>query len=130
MKKSGILHKDLNTVIASLGHMDTIIICDAGLPIPNETQRVELAFMEGIPGILEVLDAVLDEVVVEGVYMAAESKEKCRLNGEIEQRFKQMSIEYIPHAEFKEMSKSCKAIIRTGEFTPYSNVLLVCGCAY
>jgi len=41
-----------------------------------------------------------------------------------------VEVEYIPHAEFKQRSRNCKAIIRTGEFTPYSNVMFVCGCAY
>ena len=58
MKKDGILNKNLNTLIASLGHKDTIIICDAGLPIPDESQRVELAFQPGVPGQLEVVSAI------------------------------------------------------------------------
>ncbi|AYO29804.1 MAG: D-ribose pyranase [Thermoanaerobacteraceae bacterium] len=131
MKKGGILNKRLNEVIASLGHMDTIVICDAGLPIPDENQRVDLAFEPGTPGQIQVLKAVLNEVVVEKVIMAEESKKVSpEMHEEILKLLGDKEIEYVPHTEFKERSKKSKAIIRTGEFTPYSNVMLVCGCAY
>jgi len=44
MKNGGMLNKRLCEVIANLGHMDTIVICDAGLPISDENQRVDLSF--------------------------------------------------------------------------------------
>lgn len=134
MKKSGILNKRLNEVIASLGHLDTLVVCDAGLPIPHEGQRVDLAFVPGTPGQMEVLTALLNEIVVESVVIAVESKE---LNHTMYRDIINLlhehdihDIQYVPHTEFKERSKQSKAIVRTGEFTPYSNVMLVCGCAY
>ncbi|WP_422447628.1 D-ribose pyranase [Thermoanaerobacterium sp. DL9XJH110] len=131
MKKGGILNKRLCEVIASLGHMDTIVICDAGLPIPDENQRVDLAFEPGTPGQIQVLRAILKEIVVEKVIMAEESKKVSpKMHEEILKLLGDVEIEYVPHTEFKERSRKSKAIIRTGEFTPYSNVMLVCGCAY
>lgn len=131
MKKGGILHKHLNEVIASLGHMDTIVVCDAGLPIPDERQRVELAFKEGVPGQLEVIEELLKEIVIEKAIMANESKTVSpEMHANILKLLGDVEVEYIPHAEFKQRSRNCKAIIRTGEFTPYSNVMFVCGCAY
>jgi D-ribose pyranase len=111
--------------------MDTIVICDAGLPIPDENQRVDLAFEPGTPGQIQVLKAVLNEIVVEKVIMAEESKKVSpKMHEQILKLLGDKEIEYVPHTEFKEKSKKSKAIIRTGEFTPYSNVMLVCGCAY
>jgi D-ribose pyranase len=131
LKRSGILHKQLNELIASLGHLDTVIICDAGLPIPDEGQRIELALKEGVPEQLEVVEAVLKEIVVEKVFMAQETKIfSPDMHNSLMRLLGDKDIEYIPHKEFKEKSKLCKGIIRTGEFTPYSSVLLVCGCAY
>ena len=40
---------------------------------------------------------------------------------------KEMEVEMIPHTEFKKRSKRVKGIIRTGEFTPYSNIILISG---
>lgn len=131
MKKGGILHAQLSHLIARLGHMDTIIIGDAGLPIPQEPQRIDLALIEGIPGQIDVLDAVLREIVVEKAVMATESRRTSpAMHGRVRKSLGTIPVSYVPHRTFKEMSVSCKGIIRTGEFTPYSNVLLVCGCAY
>ena len=131
MKKNGILHKQLNAVIASLGHMDTIIICDAGLPIPDECQRVELAFVEGIPGQLQVLESLLKEIIVEKAILANESKTVSpQMHADVVRLLGTIPMEFVDHEQFKQRSKQCKAIIRTGEFTPYVSVLLVCGCAY
>ncbi len=65
MKKIGILNQPISSVIAGLGHMDTLVVADAGLPIPQETQRIDLALVEGIPGFLDTLRAVLMEMKVE-----------------------------------------------------------------
>lgn len=134
MKKSGILNKQLNELIGSLGHMDTIIACDAGLPIPREDQRIDLALVPGTPGLVQVLRALLEELVVEKAVIASETREVSpQLFEDIIQLLEEsgiQDIEYIPHIEFKERSVGCKAIVRTGEFIPYANVLLVCGCVF
>ncbi len=39
MKKTGIINQPISAVIAGLGHTDTVVIADAGLPIPPETER-------------------------------------------------------------------------------------------
>jgi D-ribose pyranase len=36
-------------------------------------------------------------------------------------------IKTVPHATFKEQTRTSRAIIRTGECTPYANVILVAG---
>ena len=43
MKKNGILNPQLNRVISEMGHRDMLIIADAGLPIPKEVERIDLA---------------------------------------------------------------------------------------
>jgi D-ribose pyranase len=48
VKKIGILNQPISSVIAGLGHMDTLFVADAGLPIPQETQRIDLALVEGM----------------------------------------------------------------------------------
>jgi len=36
-------------------------------------------------------------------------------------------VETLSHVEFKKLTASTKAIVRTGEFTPFANVILVAG---
>jgi len=131
MKKGGILNKKLCEVIASLGHTDTVVICDAGLPIPDENQRVDLALEQGIPGQIQVLRALLKEITVEKAILADEiRKVSPKMHEEILKVLGDIEVEYVPHSEFKKLTEKSKAIVRTGEFTPYANVILVCGCAF
>ena len=53
--KKGLL---LSAVIAECGHTDQICLCDAGLPIPATTQRIDLALKAGVPGLLETAQVV------------------------------------------------------------------------
>lgn len=131
MKKIGILNKEISEIIAGLGHTDQIIICDAGFPIPQGVKRVDLALEEGIPSFMDTLRVILKELAVEKVVVEKETKEVSpKRYDEILQFFSDTEIEMIPHVEFKERSKNVKAIIRTGEFTPYSNLMLIAGVIY
>jgi D-ribose pyranase len=129
MKKNGILNSHLNRIISEMGHRDMLIIADAGLPIPKEVERVDLALKCGIPSFTEVLRAVLSELEVEETYVAKEIKEKnpqtlnliSSLIGEVK---------FITHEELKELSKQARAIIRTGECSPYANIILISGVTF
>jgi D-ribose pyranase len=128
MKKQGLLNKELNTVIASLGHTDTIVIADCGLPIPSDVPRIDLSLVKGEPPFLRVVDTILDEMVVESITLAEEIKEQNKtIHTKLKDRFAETPITYVPHDEFKQMMDSAKAVIRTGEATPYANVILHAG---
>lgn len=131
MKKIGILNQDISEVIASLGHFDTIVVCDAGLPIPLGVRRIDLALRPGLPGFLETLKTIAVELHVEGWIMAQEVREESphMLEGVCEV-FPDAEGEFVPHSEFKEMCRHAKAIIRTGEFTHYANVILIAGVVF
>jgi len=125
MKKNGILNPQLNRVISEMGHRDMLIIADAGLPIPKEVVTLKC----GIPSFAEVLPAVLSELKVEDAYVAKEIKEKnpqtlnlvSSLIGEVK---------FITHKELKELSKQARAIVRTGECSPYANIILISGVIF
>lgn len=131
MKKRGILNKELNTLLASLGHTDTIVIADCGLPIPNEQARIDLSLVKGVPPFLSVLDAVMDELETEEVVLAEEIKdENPDLYESIRARMGGVPVQFVPHEQFKAMTKQAKAVIRTGEATPYANIILRSGVSF
>ena len=131
MKKKGILNKHISEVVASLGHKDTLVIADAGLPIPAETQRIDLALTEGIPPFLETLRVVLEEMQVEEAIVAEEMKSVSpQVFEEVNRILGDVPIKAVPHEMFKEHTRSAKAVIRTGEFTPYANVILTSGVVF
>ncbi len=131
MKKTGILNAPISTVISSMGHTDILCIADAGLPIPPSTQRIDLALKPGIPGFITVLDAVLEELEVESITLAGEIKVfNPEMEKEIRRRFEPDRITYISHQEFKEMTRHAKGVVRTGECTPYANIILSSGVVF
>lgn len=132
MKRSPLLHAELSQVIAALGHGDMIVIGDAGLPIPDGPKRIDLALTPGIPRVADVLKAVLSEMQVERALIAREAMEH-RFAGDLpEWCAGQLAVvpETISHEELKRLSARAKAVIRTGECTPYANIVLCSGVTF
>jgi len=128
MKKRGILNKELNTVISEMGHKDTITISDAGLPIPKNVKRIDLALKRGYPEFLKILKAVLEDLVVEKAFIASEIKEiSPEMHKNLISLLGEIEVEYISHNQFKKQSEDSRAVVRSGETTPYANVILVSG---
>ena len=131
MKKTSLLQSDLSYIIATLGHLDTLVIADAGLPIPAETLRIDLALTQGVPGAAQTLKVVLDEMKVERVILAEEVKDRNpEFLAHVQKLLPQLPIDFVPHTEFKMRTASSRAIVRTGEFAPYANVILVSGVVF
>lgn len=132
MKKTGLLHGQLSRVIAEMGHKDAILIADAGMPIPKNMECIDLALTKGIPGFLEVLRAISLELEVEEYILAEETRQ---VSPHIKEGIsslvgEQVKYKELSHEELKEISKTCKACIRTGEFTPYANIILKAGVVF
>lgn len=131
MKKSGILNAQLIGYIAALGHKDTFMIGDAGMPVPKGVPIVDLVLCGGVPTFRQVTDAILDETVVEGYTIADEIEEKNpALLSYIQEKLAGAEEERIPHVELKKRSADVKFAVRTGEFTPYPNIILRAGVAF
>ena len=138
MKKSGLLHPELSHVIASLGHTDTLVIADAGLPTPEGVLRIDLAYTAGQPPFLSVLEAVLAEMEVESATLALEMQSVTpkafykKVLGRLEAlpKVKKQGVYFSSHEDFKTQTLQAKAIVRTGEFTPYANVILQSGVVF
>ncbi|MDO0927619.1 D-ribose pyranase [Streptomyces sp. TG1A-8] len=126
MKKAGILNRHLAGALAALGHGDGVLVCDAGMPIPDGPRVVDLAFRAGVPSFAEVVDGLLAELVVEGATAAAEVRTANPAAGALlADRFPGLVL--VPHEQLKELSAGARLVVRTGEARPYANVLLRCG---
>lgn len=131
MKKTGLLNSEISATISQMGHTDSIAIGDCGLPIPKETKRIDLALIKDIPTFIGTLKAVLMELQIEEVELAKETMEiSPDLYKEIEQEIGDVKITLITHEELKSKLKECKAVIRTGEQTPYANIILKSGVVF
>ncbi|MGV6987671.1 D-ribose pyranase [Testudinibacter sp. P80/BLE/0925] len=139
MKKTALLNAQLSHLIATLGHTDSLTICDAGLPIPFEVERVDLALTAGVPHFLQTVAVVTQELFVESAVLAEEIKAK---NPEIhdallqqlqqleQQQGNQIAVDYVSHEEFKALSSQSNGIVRSGECSPYANVILYSGVPF
>ena len=131
MKKAGILNKDLSMAIAAMGHTDMLVVSDAGLPIPGTTRRIDLAVTRGVPGFLETVKAIAVELNVEKIIVAEEMGAACpHVYKSLLGVFHGAAVDHIPHAELKKLSAVAVAVVRTGEFTPFANVVLVSGVVF
>jgi D-ribose pyranase len=132
MKKHGILNSDIARVLATLGHTDCIVIGDCGLPIPDHVERIDLALRVGTPSFSDVLDEVLKDMQVERATFASEARER---NAAVMACATTMAgdgidIDYVAHDALKRLSRDARAVIRTGEATPYANVVLYAGVIF
>lgn len=131
MKKTPLLNSDISRVISQMGHTDSIAIGDAGLPIPNSVERIDLAVIKNLPTFIDTLKAVLTELQIEEVQIATEIKKASpQVYEEIAKEIGNVKITWISHEELKENLKKCKAVVRTGEQTPYANIILKSGVVF
>lgn len=129
MKKNGIINAELAGALARLGHADLVVVCDAGLPIPPGPEAVDLAFQLGTPSFEVVLSGLLDELVLEGATGDDEARTQNPATHKLlTNRFP--DIKLVPHEELQSMIPRAKLVVRTGEATPYSNVILHCGVPF
>jgi D-ribose pyranase len=127
MKETGLLNIEISDAITRLGHMDEMVICDAGFPIPVGVRTVDISLKDNQPTTLEVLSEILQHFSVEKIVLTEETKIHSptmftRLTSLFD---KSVAVETIPHTDFKLRSRGVKAIVRTGDFTAYSNIILV-----
>jgi len=131
MKRTTLLHAELSEVIARLGHGDMLVIGDAGLPIPDGPRRIDLAVSANLPGFVDVLKAVLSEMQVESAVLADEIVARNpAVNAATLQLLGATRVERMSHEDFKRLSAKARAIVRTGEFSPYANVILRAGVVF
>lgn len=128
MKKTEMLNSNVSKAIATIGHFDLLTINDAGMPIPNDDRRIDLAVTKELPLFIDVLKTVLAEMKIQKIYLAEEIKTQ---NSQQLKQIKALieddvEIEFIPHSTMKEYLSHPlnKENIRTGEITPFSNIIL------
>ncbi|PNP89551.1 D-ribose pyranase [Gardnerella sp. KA00735] len=131
MLTHGVLNAQLAQAMAGLRHKDQFVISDCGLPVPDGVEVIDLALVFGVPRFKDVLDAIKGDLVLESGVMAEEA-----LGKEPESLVKDafaVPLTYVPHDGedgFKALVSQAKFVIRSGETTPYSNVILRCGVPF
>jgi D-ribose pyranase len=129
LRDVAILNPRLLALLAGAGHMDLIVIADAGLPIPPGLEVIDLSLVSGVPSFLQVLDAVRQVLAVESAVLARETSSQ-GIYPELASRLKGLSVEEVSHEEFKVRLSKARGAIRTGETTPFANVGLIAAVTF
>lgn len=127
MKKSGVLNSHISGVLSKLRHTDQIVIGDAGLPVPAHVEEIDISLKLGVPTFIDVLEVIEKDMKIEKIILANEiqSENPSQLKKILTViQLEDENIEFVSHDSFKKMTANTKAIIRTGEMTPYSNIIL------
>ncbi len=136
MKRGTLLNRHLSRLVASLGHLDEVVVADAGLPAPRGVRVIDLAVSPGVPGFFEVLAALRSELAIEAAFAAKEAEETfaMRVRAELEdwgaEVGRPIALSHMAHEAFKDRTAGARAIVRTGECTPYANLILVSGVTF
>jgi len=128
MKKGGILHPDLSSLVARLGHTDFIVLADRGYPIPKDVERINVGLTDNLPTIPQVMSVLLTEMIIDRIIVTHEMEDisPIRLN-EFKEAYPDILVEFVSHLEMKELTKEAKAVVKTGDTVPYANVIIVSG---
>lgn len=123
------LNGQIDSALTRQGHMDLMMVVDAGFPCPDHVELIDIALSEGVPAILDVLAELRKVHSVEKIVMAQDTQDhNPSYFSKVAKAFGDgVEIEVIPHTELKERSHNVKTIIRTGDFTAWGNVMLVSG---
>jgi len=142
MKTEGILNSNLIRVMGRMGHGDLLVITDRGFPFPLHglTETIDLSVTKNIPAFMDVVKAVVSDFEIEEAIIAEETgkvsphvqKQLLEVLSKKKNKGNDIKITYIPHDKFKnlvlhgaERGEPVACFVKTGEFTPYANVILV-----
>lgn len=129
MRHDGVWHPRLAQVIAALGHGDLLVVADPGLPVPRGVEAIDLVFARGEPAFVPVLRVVAAELVVEAAHLAHELTDE-KLVAAIDGSLGPVPLHRISHETLKSMTARATAVVRTGEDTPYANIVLRAGVPF
>ena len=128
MKRGGILNPALSHLLASAGHTDYFTVCDRGFPVPEGPERIDLALVDDIPTVLDVLAAVSAEWSLDRVLITHEmdaiSPDRV---AEMRALLGDIPFEQVSHGQLKRLAQSARATVRTGDTVPYANIIVVSG---
>lgn len=129
MKEIGIVNRELARVLSAQGHGDMLMVVDAGFAIPKHADVVDISLTENCPMLIDTLQVLKNFFSVEKLIFADKTQEVSpTLFDNITGLFgEDVPVEIVTHPQIKEISTKVKAVIRTGDFTAYANVILVSG---
>ena len=132
MKRFGHLNRDISRVLARMGHMDSLVVADCGLQVPDGVECIDVSLALGDPGFARVLDSILADFQAERAVFAKEALEYNEAVATCASSLERalVRVEFVPHENLKELTQHARAMIRTGEATSFANAILYSGVIF
>ena len=73
MKEVGMINGQIDSALTRQGHMDLMMVVDAGFPCPDHVELIDIALAEGVPSIPDVLAELRKVHSVEKMVVAQET---------------------------------------------------------
>jgi D-ribose pyranase len=128
MIRGGILHPGLNRILSETGHTDILTICDRGFPVPTGPERLDLALVDNIPTVLDVLSAIHKQFVIDRIIITEEMEQISPDRAQtLRSMFPDIKMDTVSHQQLKEICRDSRAVIRTGDTVPYANIMIISG---
>jgi D-ribose pyranase len=126
MLKSGILNPALLHLLARVRHTNTLVIADRGFPSWPHLETVDLALVDGIPTVLQVLAALRPNFVIGRALAAEEFKahNPAAVPAALAACLGDVPLVFEPHAVFKQRVPAAVGLIRTADTIPYANLII------
>jgi len=126
MLRSGILNPAINSLLSRVRHTNTLIIADRGFPYWPHIETVDISLVDDIPRVMDVLAAIKNNFFIGRAFAAQEflAANSPHTASALEDALLGIPITFEPHVEFKKRVPHAIGLIRTGDTTQYSNLIL------
>lgn len=126
MLKTGILNPHILSLVSRVRHTNTLVIADRGFPFWPQIETVDIALVDDLPRVLDVLRALRGNFTIGHAWMAEEFRgaNRPKICREFEAALEGIPTSFEPHVEFKKRVPHAIGLIRTGDTTPYGNMIL------
>lgn len=126
MIRTGILNPAVLSLLARVRHTNTVVLADRGFPLWPQLETVDLSLVDDVPTVRQVLDAILPQYVIGRIFVADEFR---KVNppsavAALRKHTGAIPLLFEPHAAFKRRVPHAIGLIRTGDATPYANLIL------
>jgi D-ribose pyranase len=126
MLKTGILNPQINSLLSRIRHTNTLVIADRGFPFWPMIETVDISLVDDVPTVLAVLRALRPNFQVGKAWMAREfmKANNAKTRAAFAEALRGIQLAREPHVEFKQRVPHSIGLIRTGDTTPYANLIL------
>jgi D-ribose pyranase len=106
-----------------------LVIADRGFPFWPQIEIIDIALIDDIPRVLDVLLAIRKNFLPAHAFMAEEflTTNTPQTQGAFEAALHGVAVHYEPHVAFKKRVPLAIGLIRTGDTLPYANLILESG---